>query len=89
MVRLHASTAGISLSLVGELRSHMLCSQKKNKNKNRNKIKTQRQITDWWLEEGKEGCRRAKWVREVNCMVMNGNKIFGGKHTLVYTEVEL
>ena len=25
---------------------------------------------------------RAKWVKEINCIVMNGNEISSGKHTI-------
>lgn len=37
--------------------------------------------------EGDWGC--AKWVKGINCMVMEGNQTFGGDHFVVYTHVKL
>ena len=30
---------------------------------------------------------RVAWVKGVNCIVIDRNKIFGGEHIVVYTEV--
>ena len=32
---------------------------------------------------------RMKWVKGINCMVMNRNQVFGSEHTAVYAEVEI
>ena len=32
---------------------------------------------------------REKWVKEVNCIVMDGNSIFGGTYVVMYTEIEI
>lgn len=37
----------------------------------------------------KWGWGTAKWVKAVNCMVMDGNSTSGGKYTVVNTEVEI
>ena len=31
----------------------------------------------------------AKWVKGIDCMVMDGNEIFSGEHAVVYREVEI
>ena len=36
----------------------------------------------------RRGRARAKWVEGINCVVMHGNKIFGGEYAVGYTEVE-
>lgn len=33
------------------------------------------------------GGGRMKWVKEVNCMMMDGNCTFGGEHYALYTDV--
>ena len=56
---------------------------------NQTKTNMQIQRTQQWLL-GVEGAQeRAKWVKEINCIVMNRNEIFGGEHTVWYTEVEI
>ena len=30
-----------------------------------------------------------KWVKGIKGMMRGGNKIFGGKHTIGYTEIEM
>ena len=35
------------------------------------------------------GSGRAKWVKGINSMVMDGNENFGDKHVVGYTEVEI
>lgn len=45
--------------------------------------------TDWWLPKEKWGEEWAKQVKEVNCMVMDGNQTFSGDHFVVHTDVEL
>ena len=36
-----------------------------------------------------KGVRREKWVKMVKCMVMDGNKSFGGEYGIVYTEIKI
>ena len=37
------------------------------------------------MERGLRGGQK-KWVRVVSCIVSDGNKTFGGEHSVVYTE---
>lgn len=41
------------------------------------------------VTRGEGGGGRAKWVKEVNCKVTNGNQTCGGEHAVVYGDVEL
>ena len=41
------------------------------------------------VTRGERAGGRAKWVKGVNCIVTNGNYIFGGEHIIGYTEVDI
>ena len=38
---------------------------------------------------GKEGGGKVKRMKEVNCMGRDGDKVFGGEHIEIYTEVKI
>ena len=58
---------------------------KKNQKQNKS-IDTDNRV----VVRGREGgLQEGKMGKRINCMVTNGNQIFGGKHTIVYAEVEL
>ena len=62
---------------------------KPNKNKHidiENRVVVTREEGMW---QGRRGEGSAKWVKEINSMVINGNYMFGGEYTVVYTEVEI
>ena len=45
---------------------------------------------DWWLPEGKGGGRGVKGLIRHMCVVMDGNyQSLGGKHDVIYTEIEI
>ena len=83
----------ISLSIVPSISSMILliCVTQKKSDKQRRKIT--REVK---LHKNKHRYReqihgyqrkRVKWVKMINCMVIDGNSIFGGEHVLGYTEV--
>ena len=55
-----------------------------------NKIKTSSeiQISDWWLAERKRVAGWVKLVKELNCMVIDGNQTCGSDHFVEYTDVK-
>lgn len=50
-------------------------------------LDTQIQRPEYWLPEEKGGRGRTKWVKGVNCMLMDGNKTLDGEHAEVCMDI--
>ena len=53
------------------------------------KIKPNKKNIQRLITRGEGKVQGEEWVKEVNCIMMGGNSIFGGKHVVMYTEIEI